>query len=227
MKCWYVFLHSIDVKKSTGIVKIHIIITNTINYNYIVNRHRKSRRNQFRIMHLIIITIFVALTRPLHINGFTHYGVTKVLENQRSSFPLFFSPYNTILPLNVDTNVDIPLSNPTTTDLSSFLLNINESTLSNQNIQDIAVFIIGVIPFIWATIEFFRRVSLGLPFGTGKDSVTIFIGEDDNLASSRGKQVLGKGALVIAILLFGIALSSIGIAVYSVISSAPPPMSDL
>ena len=65
------------------------------------------------------------------------------------------------------------------------------------------------------------------PFGTGSDSVTIFIGEDENLKSSRGRQVLGKGALVFAILLFGIAAASIGIAIYSVITSAPLPPSQL
>ena len=96
------------------------------------------------------------------------------------------------------------------------------------------VFIIGIIPFIWATIEFWRRIAVGLPFGTGKDSILIrpeqsssssesenvvTIGEDNNPRSSRGRQVLGKGAIVVAYILFGVAAFSVGIAVFSVVTS--------
>lgn len=33
--------------------------------------------------------------------------------------------------------------------------------------QDTIVFIIGIIPFIWATNEFWRRIVAGESFGTG------------------------------------------------------------
>eukprot|EP00978_Attheya_sp_CCMP212_P007325 scaffold17003_cov41-Attheya_sp.AAC.2 len=83
----------------------------------------------------------------------------------------------------------------------------------------VVVFVIGLIPFGWATVEFWRRIAVGASFGTGKEAVTITIGEDDAPQSSRGRQVLGKGALVIAYVLFAIAAGSIGLALYSVISA--------
>eukprot|EP00968_Pinguiococcus_pyrenoidosus_P003079 scaffold183_cov249-Pinguiococcus_pyrenoidosus.AAC.2 len=39
--------------------------------------------------------------------------------------------------------------------------------------QDTVVFAIGVVPFAWATVEFWRRIAVGLGFGTGKDSIVI------------------------------------------------------
>ena len=47
----------------------------------------------------------------------------------------------------------------------------------------IAVFIVGIIPFLWATYEFWRRIAVGASFGTGSDSVVIpspFEEEDDD-----------------------------------------------
>ena len=95
------------------------------------------------------------------------------------------------------------------------------------------VFIIGIIPFIWATIEFWRRIAVGASFGTGSDSVVIpspfdnnneedddgliSIGEDGNPLSSRGRRTLDRGALGVAYVLFGVAAFSVGIAVASVI----------
>lgn len=94
----------------------------------------------------------------------------------------------------------------------------------------VVVFIIGIIPFIWATYEFWRRIAFGEPFGTGSDSVVIpsplngdnnknliSIGEDGNPASSRGRRTLDKGALLVAYVLFGVAASVVAIAVASVV----------
>lgn len=108
-----------------------------------------------------------------------------------------------------------------------------------SNTANVVVFIIGLIPFGWATVEFWRRIAVGATFGTGKDSVVIpkpedvlldddgnpliTIGEDNNPTSSRGRQVLGKDALIVAYLLFAIAAASVGIAVYSVITAPPMP----
>ena len=101
----------------------------------------------------------------------------------------------------------------------------------------IIVFIIGVIPFLWATWEFWRRIAIGASFGTGKDSVIIpspfeetdndliTIGEDNNPMSSRGRQTLDRGALTVAYVLFAIAGGSVAIAIASVVMGpAPPPM---
>ena len=91
--------------------------------------------------------------------------------------------------------------------------------LSNQAI--IATFVIGVFPFAVATVEFWRRIAVGESFGTGSDSVVI-IGEDDAPLSSRGRRVLGKGALVTAYILFGLAAAVLGIVIYAVITSGDP-----
>jgi len=107
----------------------------------------------------------------------------------------------------------------------------------------IIVFIIGIIPFIWATYEFWRRIAVGASFGTGKDSVVIpspfddesddknnliAIGEDNNPNSSRGRQTLDRGALVVAYVLFAVAGGSVAIAVASVIMGpTQPPMTSM
>ena len=86
---------------------------------------------------------------------------------------------------------------------------------------DTAVFVIGVFPFVWATQEFFRRVSLGLPFGTGNDSVVFPRTDgdgDEKIPGSRftgGRQQLSKPALYAAYVLFGLAACSVGLALYS------------
>jgi hypothetical protein len=76
---------------------------------------------------------------------------------------------------------------------------------------------------ISGTIEFWRRIAVGASFGTGSDSVVFSIGENDNPESSRGKQVLGKGALVIAYILFTIAAAVLGLVLLSVITTGPLP----
>jgi hypothetical protein len=99
--------------------------------------------------------------------------------------------------------------------------------IANNHALDVVVFILGVIPFLWATVEFWRRIALQLPFGTGNDSVVISIGEDNNPSSSRGRRTLGKGALTVAYILFGLATSVVGISLLSVAfspsSQTPPP----
>ena len=94
------------------------------------------------------------------------------------------------------------------------------------------VFIIGIIPFLWATVEFWRRIAVGASFGTGSDSVVIpkpfeddliTIGEDGNPLSSRGRQTLDRGALTVAYILFAIAAGSVGIAIASVVMTPPMP----
>eukprot|EP00590_Aulacoseira_subarctica_P007264 CAMPEP_0172430858 /NCGR_PEP_ID=MMETSP1064-20121228/56347_1 /TAXON_ID=202472 /ORGANISM="Aulacoseira subarctica , Strain CCAP 1002/5" /LENGTH=91 /DNA_ID=CAMNT_0013177239 /DNA_START=88 /DNA_END=360 /DNA_ORIENTATION=+ len=82
--------------------------------------------------------------------------------------------------------------------------------VSGNHASDVVVFVLGVIPFIWATVEFWRRIALQLPFGTGADSV--FIGEDNKPSSSRGRRTLGRGAIIVAYILFGLAASVLIIA---------------
>ena len=105
------------------------------------------------------------------------------------------------------------------------------STLPPSSIEGLSpttntiVFLIGIVPFLWATYEFWSRIAVGASFGTGKDSIqirpstTTLIGQEGNPRKSRGQQVLGDDALIVAYVLFGIAIASVGIAVYSVVSS--------
>lgn len=113
-----------------------------------------------------------------------------------------------------------------------------ETQLQNTQIEQlspettVAVFIIGVIPFVWATIEFWRRIAVGASFGTGSDSVVIprpdddfiTIGEDGNPESSRGRRTLDKGALTVAYVLFAVAAGSVGIALMSVLMGPRPDL---
>lgn len=119
--------------------------------------------------------------------------------------------------------------NAASPEAASFLLceAVNAATSSVSGLvhnSDVWVFVAGVFPFAWATVEFWRRIAFGESFGTGSDSIVI-IGEDNAPEDSRGRRVLGRGALVVAYVLFTIAFATVGIVLYSVISSAPPPTS--
>jgi len=119
-----------------------------------------------------------------------------------------------------------------------FTPNLNQISIAENQIQDpvgltpeqnIAVFVIGLIPFLWATYEFWSRIAVGSSFGTGKDAVIIrpsntptIIGKDGDRLKSRGRRVLGDDALFVAYALFAVAIASVGIAIYSV-SSSPIP----
>jgi hypothetical protein len=105
-------------------------------------------------------------------------------------------------------------------DPSSSIEIATAADLSLQN-KDVLVFIAGVVPFAWATVEFWRRIAVGEPFGTGKDSV--YIGKDNAPSESRGRQTLDQGAFTVAYILFGLAAGAIGLTLYSVISSGAPP----
>lgn len=108
----------------------------------------------------------------------------------------------------------------TSSSSSSSLLSLGASSFLTNT--DVWVFVAGIIPFVWATIEFWRRIAVGEPFGTGSDSV--IIGEGNNPESSHGKRVLGKDALIVAYLLFGISAAVVGFVLYTVLTNdAPPP----
>ncbi len=121
-------------------------------------------------------------------------------------------------------------------DISSTIPTTTSDTAALSSSTNIIIFIIGLIPFLWATYEFWSRIAVGASFGTGKDSIQIkpsssspltTIGKDNDMMKSRGRRVLGDDALYVAYLLFVIAIGSVGIAIYSVLSSAPPPPSSL
>jgi hypothetical protein len=101
---------------------------------------------------------------------------------------------------------------------TALLLSPN-SILSANIPRDVWVFIVGIIPFGWATIEFWRRIAVGEPFGTTSDS--IYIGKENAPSESRGRRVLDRGAFIVAYVLFGIAAAAIGITLYSVLTSPP------
>ena len=99
----------------------------------------------------------------------------------------------------------------------------NATKLSDSTI--VLVFLAGVFPFAWATVEFWRRIAFGESFGTGSDSVVFTtIGEEDAPQSSRGQRVLGKGALVIAYALFAIAFGVLALVIGSVLTTPDMPI---
>ncbi|KAJ1627513.1 hypothetical protein T492DRAFT_1024104 [Pavlovales sp. CCMP2436] len=91
--------------------------------------------------------------------------------------------------------------------------------------EDTVVFVIGMVPFVWATIEFWRRIAVGESFGTGKDSVIIRDTSGPEALGER-RRVLGQDAIITARFLFaavGISLVLVGYAGYQALY----PMSDL
>jgi hypothetical protein len=81
---------------------------------------------------------------------------------------------------------------------------------------DTGVFVIGCIPFVWATWEFWRRIAVGASFGTGKDAIVFSTEEDpdeDQMRRFGGRRVLGNGALAVAYVLFAAAGGSVLLAV--------------
>jgi hypothetical protein len=166
-----------------------------------------------KIQKFIIAAILVVFTSTCHgfvLSRSTTFHtpsptVTKISQTKQSKLllPILKSSYE-VLPNDL-----------TTVDAIS-----TSFSLDNPNV---VVFAIGLIPFIWATVEFWRRIAVGASFGTGKDSVGIprpevFIGNDDGV-SSRGRRTLGQGALIVAYILFSIAAGVIVLTLYSVLSS--------
>ena len=148
---------------------------------------------------------------------------------------------NSILYRPSSTSLTAAVDPATVSTITTLLLSYEESQsidqLQNTQIEQLSatttlfVFIIGIIPFIWATIEFWRRIAFGESFGTGKDSVIIprpgdeiTIGEDGNPESSRGRRTLDRGALTVAYVLFAVAAGSVGIAIASVVMGPRPDM---
>ena len=138
-----------------------------------------------------------------------------------------------------NTNFRLMASDPTYADFAP--MGLSEQLQDNLQIEqlstttNILVFIIGIIPFLWATYEFWRRIAVGASFGTGSESVIIpspfaddddmiMIGEDNNPNSSRGRRTLDRGALTVAYVLFAVAAGSVAIAVASVVTSPQTPL---
>lgn len=97
--------------------------------------------------------------------------------------------------------------------------------------QDTVIFVIGMVPFVWATIEFWRRIAVGEPFGTTSDSVIIRDTSGPDTLPER-RRVLGRDAIITARLLFvavGLALFLVVLAGLQVLgapdSQTPPPLS--
>eukprot|EP00980_Cylindrotheca_fusiformis_P000194 scaffold36_cov127-Cylindrotheca_fusiformis.AAC.4 len=104
------------------------------------------------------------------------------------------------------------------------MLIANEPTANIKGLlqnPDVWVFLIGAFPFAWATVEFWRRIAFGEPFGTGSDSV--IIGTDDDPLDSRGRLVLGSGALAVAYFLFAASFATLAVVLYAFVSSSPMP----
>lgn len=112
--------------------------------------------------------------------------------------------------------------------LSDLNLQVDDAAFALSPQMTVIVFIIGVIPFVIATFEFWRRIAVGAPFGTGSDSVVfpmtnVTIGIDDvSPLSSRGKQTLGTDSLITAYLIFATVGVVLGIVFYAILTSPIP-----
>uniref|UniRef100_A0A7R9WPQ8 Uncharacterized protein n=1 Tax=Craspedostauros australis TaxID=1486917 RepID=A0A7R9WPQ8_9STRA len=117
-------------------------------------------------------------------------------------------------PTRPSSSIPKPQQMHTTTALASTVTDLAQNS-------DVWVFVVGIIPFAWATVEFWRRIAFGEAFGTGSDSV--IIGMEDAPQDSRGRRVLGQDALITAYILFALAFGTLGIVLYAVVSSSPVP----
>ncbi|KAL1527005.1 hypothetical protein AB1Y20_015693 [Prymnesium parvum] len=87
-----------------------------------------------------------------------------------------------------------------------FLVAASEITPRGITAEDTVVFVLGCVPFLWAAVEFWRRIAVGDAFGTGVDSVVI----KDSSGGRKNpvRRVLGKDAILAARVLFAIAFAS-------------------
>ena len=120
-----------------------------------------------------------------------------------------------LLALFFAANVGVPPANAATTTLPSGYVYEPRGVTP----QDSAVFVVGCVPFIWATWEFWRRIAVGASFGTGKDSIvidpTLDPVDEDQIRRNGGKRVLGQGALLVAYVLFAAAGGSVALALFA------------
>ena len=160
-------------------------------------------------------------------------GVVRSNPIRLVNAPLFMSPSDSISSFaSISNTLPVELANG----------QIQPSNLQIEQLSPtttVIVFLIGIVPFLWATCEFWRRIAVGASFGTGSDSVIIpspfeenkderiTIGEDNNPNSSRGRRTLDKGALTVAYLLFAVAGGSVAIALASVLMSPQTPQPPL
>ena len=85
--------------------------------------------------------------------------------------------------------------------------------------SDVAVFVAGVVPFVWATGEFWRRVLKGEVFGTGRDSVRFDQPFNDNAERAGGRK-LTSTALNAAYALFIVAGGSLALALVAFLQAS-------
>mmetsp|Transcript_12583 Transcript_12583/g.15487 ORF Transcript_12583/g.15487 Transcript_12583/m.15487 type:complete len:197 (-) Transcript_12583:81-671(-) len=181
-----------------------------------------------RLVRFMIISMIILGTEALNIvtsRNIMSGHVPLLVGTTRTRTPFQLSNNNNDYLTNiVDSNNMHVSSSTTTTTIANSIP--NDTPLSSTT--NVIIFIIGLIPFLWATYEFWSRIAVGSSFGTGKDSIQIrpsesnkitTIGRDNDLNKSRGQQVLGDDALLVAYFLFAVAIGSVGIAVYSVVSS--------
>jgi hypothetical protein len=167
---------------------------------------------------------FHRLGRNDHIRSFKY----KLVGNMHHYSPRSYATSTThrYMTAEVDT-FPILTSDATSTQVSNMIMTDNDSIGMLSKEATTIVFIIGVIPFVIATYEFWRRIAVGATFGTGNDSVVFptltTIGEDNDPTSSRGKQILGADSLITAYIIFATVAVVLGIVLYAVVTSPIPP----
>ena len=162
-------------------------------------------------------------------NDYIHHSLKyKLVGNMHHYSPRSYATSTThrYMTAEMDT-FPILTSDATSTQVWNMIMTDNDSIGMLSKEATIIVFIIGVIPFVIATYEFWRRIAVGATFGTGNDSVVFpsaaTIGEDNDPTSSRGKQILGADSLITAYIIFATVAVVLGIVLYAVVTSPIPP----
>jgi len=181
------------------------------------------------LLQLLVVVVLLPVTLLNNENmivAFTTTTTTNLplkMANKKNHAPLFF-----LSSTSRKTSTMISTLTSSSSSSSSLALNLMTLLEEDNNVNSI-IFFLGLVPFAWATVEFWRRISVGESFGSGTDSIIISttIGVDDSPTDSRGQRVLGKGALLTAYTIFIIAFATLGIVGYSILSSPPPSQEDL
>mmetsp|Transcript_15686 Transcript_15686/g.16961 ORF Transcript_15686/g.16961 Transcript_15686/m.16961 type:complete len:206 (-) Transcript_15686:189-806(-) len=179
------------------------------------------------ITRLLLLLLLIMMMSSISVSTTTTTTTNLPLKmaNKKNHAPLFFLSSTS---RKTSTMISTLTSSSSSSSSSSLALNLMTLLEEDNNVNSI-IFFLGLVPFAWATVEFWRRISVGESFGSGTDSIIISttIGVDGSPTDSRGQRVLGKGALLTAYTIFIIAFATLGIVGYSILSSPPPSQEDL
>jgi hypothetical protein len=210
-------------QRQTKNVMYHLLIT------FFVLFLSESLCPEYRAHSFSAVAPLAKITSAKHKKKWGHGISQREFQNALSRsilVPLLMTPTNALdVPILPEETMTLTTSTPHL--LSVLNVQGGDETFALTPQMTVIVFIIGIIPFAIATYEFWRRIAVGAPFGTGSDSVlfpnNVTIGMDDvSPLSSRGKQVLGTDSLITAYVIFATVGVILGIVFYAILTSPIP-----